>query len=95
MEHIKKQLNINLNKKGLSKMAEAAYICYIFENLKKELLGENINAEALSFKNGTLKIKVRDSVSASEIRFKSEGIKSAINKKIGHNVILKIDTRIV
>ncbi len=94
MEHIKKQLDINLNKKGLRKITEASYVCYLFKDLKEKILGEEVDCEATSFKRGVLKIKAVNSVVASEIRFKALKIKDEINKKIGRKVIFKIDTQV-
>jgi len=94
MEHIKRQLNINLNKKGLAKIAQASYVCYIFEEIKDKLLGENIVCQATSFKGGVLKIKAPNSIVASEIRFKSQAIKEKIKEKIGKNIISKIDIKV-
>lgn len=94
MEHINRQLNINLNKKGFKKIAEASYVCYLFEENKGKVLGKDIKAQAISFKNGTLKIKAPDPVTASEVRFRGDLIKDKINKKIGEEVILRIDARV-
>jgi len=95
MEHIKRQLNISLNKKGLNKAAQASYVCYLFEQFKNDILGSGVSAKAISFRGGALKIKVPDSVSASEIRFKGELIKEKINQKIGSKVISRIETRVI
>lgn len=92
MEHIKRQLNFNLNKKGLSKIAQASYVCYLFEQNREKLLGKDIPAKAVSFKDGLLKIKATDSSAASEIRFREREIKESLNKEVGGTVILKIRT---
>jgi len=95
MEHINRQLNINLNKRGLKNIADSAYICFLFEKLKASILGKEIQAEAISFKNNILKIKADNSVAASEIRFRADQIKKAINDKVGKNIIAKIDIRVI
>ncbi len=93
MEHINRQLGINLNKKGLKRIAEASYVCYLFKNIKGKILGKDIKAQAISFRNGILKIKTSDPITASEIRFKGDLIKDKINKKIGAEAVLRIDAR--
>lgn len=93
MEHIKNQLNVSLNKKGLKKIAEASYICYLFENNKTKILGATIDCSAVSFKGGALKIKAPDSMSASEVRLRGDNIKKELNKIIGQKKVLKIDAR--
>jgi len=94
MEHIKRQLNINLNKKGLNNVAQASYVCYIFEELKNDLLGNDIFAKAISFKGGVLKLKINNSVAASEVRLRSSLIKEKINQKIGQRAVLRIETKV-
>jgi len=95
MEHIKRQLNVNLNKKGLNSVAQASYICYLFEEFKKDILGEDIFAEATSFKNGVLRLKINSSAAASEVRFKSNLIREKINQRIDRKVVLRIDTKVI
>ncbi len=89
MEHIKKQLNINVNKKGLVKIVEAARVCYLFENLKKDII-KKFDCRAISFKGGVLKIEAQNNPEASELRFLSQNIKKELNKKLKDEIVLKI-----
>ena len=89
MEHIRKQLDININKSGLAKIAQSARVCYIFNNIKDRLV-MNINCEAVSFKNGILKVKTKSDAEASEIRLVSQDIKKELNDKLKSNIVSKI-----
>lgn len=93
MEHIKKQLDININKTGLRKIAESARVCYVFEEIKKDVL-KDINCEVISFKNGVLKIKAGSSAEASEIRLMSSRIKKALERKLKSDYVRRIDAKV-
>ena len=85
-------LKKSINKAGIDKQVKAAQICHFWQEVIREIFGQEIakKSQALKFKNGALTVAVLSSVLAQEFKFKEEEIKSKINKKVGYSLVKKI-----
>lgn len=95
-KHIKNILPSSLSRYGIDRQAQAAFVCFLFEKIIKEELGGEVhkNCQPLSFKNGILKIQVKNSVLASEIQLNQSKIINKINKEIGKEVVRRLQFRL-
>ncbi len=95
-KRIKDILPSSLGRYGITSQAQAAFVCFIFEEIIKEELGEEVskNCQPLSFCNGVLKIQVKNSIWASEIQLNQSKIVDKINKKIGEDIVKRLQFRI-
>lgn len=93
MEHINKQLKVNINKKGLNNIAESSYVCHLFEKNKENLI--NLPCKAISFSYGILKIKTENSAIATEIKMRTRGIIDGLNKKLGKETVEDVVVRVI
>ncbi len=93
---IKDIIPSSLSRYGLDRQAQASFVCFIFKEAIKEKWGEEVskNIQPLSFKNGVLRIKVSDSIMASEIQLNQFEITNKINKKIGKDIVKRLQFRI-
>ena len=94
MEHISKQLEVVLNKKGLLAAAQSARVCLAFNNYKKKNFGGGLKVEAISFKGGILKVGAGSSIELSEIKMKEREIKKALNEKLKREVVKSLNYKI-
>lgn len=84
MEKIDKSLRKIIKQRGLDKSLEAARICYVANQIA------NNRFEAVSFKDGILKIKTKNHLAASEIQLNQKNIISEINDALGEDLVKKL-----
>lgn len=67
---LKDILEKKLNSLGIKKQVEASQVCDAYNSAIKEIFGEDAiqNTEAISFKNGVLKVRVSNSSWAQEVQ---------------------------
>ena len=92
LSSLKNFLDKSINKAGIQKQIEAARVCFLWEEVIREIFNEEAarKSKALKFKNGILTVAVLSSVLAQEFNFKREEIKGEINKKLGGERVKKI-----
>jgi len=75
-------LQMSLNKAGISKQIDAVQVCDLWEKAISKIFGAQVSeqTQAMYFKNGTLAVAVLSPVLAQEFRFKEEEIIKEINR---------------
>jgi hypothetical protein len=59
----------------------------------KKLLEKKFSINDISFQDGELELKVKDSVHLQELSFKKEEIKKEINKNLGKEIVKEVIVR--
>jgi len=83
-ENIRNILFRRLKHFGLEKQAIAARVCAVAKDAAKG------DFEIISFKNGTLKIRVESPAKAHLVRLSQNKIIAKINQKLGQELVKKI-----
>ena len=82
MHRLDELLRQRLREKGLERPLRAHGVCEAFDLLARESLGAEAPVGAISFKDGRLKVEVRGSVWASELRLRSPEIQRVLNSRL-------------
>lgn len=76
MDHINDSLNKRLNQRSLSRTAQAAYVCYVVNELGK---GRYV---AQSFRTGTLTLTAPSSGLAQDLKFETASLMEQVNANL-------------
>ena len=91
MDSVFSILGGKLNQKNnFAKKVKTSISIETANSLMVGLWGKKFEAEAVSIRNKTLKIRCGNQVVAQEVKFRLNRIKDAINEKAGDKVILKV-----
>ena len=85
-------LGKRMNQLGIGKQVTASQVCSAYNKAVVEIFGEDVakDTEAISFKEGVLKVKTSSSVLSQEIQGKHKEIIEKIIKKTGQKKINRI-----
>lgn len=84
------KLDLVAKRKTQNKAAEAAFVCAEAKKAIAKILGDAKAVRAISLSSGALKISISGSSCSQEIRLFEQGIREAVNAKVGREAIKKI-----
>jgi len=89
---LKKILQKKLNILGIQKQVTASQVCDAYNKAVVKIFGKDASefTEAISFKNGVLKVRVANSAWAQEVQGNVAALKEIIDKKIDKGCIKRI-----
>lgn len=83
-----KKINLILQNKSYYHIYQSSFICHIAQ----EIIEKNINKKigSISYKNRKIKLTVNNSFLAKEINLNNNLLLDLINKKLGKNLVLRL-----